>query len=96
VLRVIATARDDGEIMAVEHREYPVVGVQFHPESVASEYGYAILHRFLRGDRAVLDDLPIRADGAHAAAEAPSRPAPWPSRDEEPDPFVPPPVERVR
>jgi anthranilate synthase component 2 len=30
-LRVTATAADDGEIMAVEHREHPVVGVQFHP-----------------------------------------------------------------
>src|SRR5687768_9792272 len=36
-LRVIATARDDGEIMAVVHREHPVIGVQFHPESAASE-----------------------------------------------------------
>ena len=41
-LRVIATSNDDGEIMAVEHREHPVVGVQFHPESAATEYGYAI------------------------------------------------------
>ena len=96
-LRVIASSRDDDEIMAVAHREYPIVGVQFHPESVASEYGYAMLHRFLRGDRAVLDDLPSRADGAHAAAEAfSSHSAPWPAHDEEAKPFVPPPVERVR
>ena len=42
-LRVIASAADDGEVMAVEHRTHPVVGVQFHPESAASEYGYAML-----------------------------------------------------
>jgi GMP synthase-like glutamine amidotransferase len=40
-LRVLASADDDGEIMAIEHRTQPVVGVQFHPESAASEYGYA-------------------------------------------------------
>ena len=51
-LRVIASAGDDGEIMAVEHRAHPVVGVQFHPESAASEYGYAMLDRFLHGERA--------------------------------------------
>src|SRR5207247_2054807 len=38
-LRVLATADDDGEIMAVEHRVFRVVGVQFHPESAASEHG---------------------------------------------------------
>lgn len=42
------TARDDaGEIMALEHREHPVHGVQFHPESVLSEHGHAMLARFL-------------------------------------------------
>ena len=96
-LRVIGSARDDGEIMAVVHAEHPVVGVQFHPESVASEYGYTMLDRFLRGERSAADDLPSRADGAHAAAEAPpSRSVPWASRWDEPDPFVPPPVGRVR
>ena len=62
-LRVIASASDDGEIMAVEHRAHVVVGVQFHPESAASEYGYAMLERFLRGERARPDVLPISADG---------------------------------
>lgn len=42
------TARaDDGEIMAVMHREYPVFGLQFHPESIMTPDGPAILHRFL-------------------------------------------------
>jgi anthranilate synthase/aminodeoxychorismate synthase-like glutamine amidotransferase len=96
-LRVIATADDDGEIMAVVHREHPVVGVQFHPESAASEYGYAMLDRFLRGDRARVDELPSRADGAHAPADMHQRRGPWRSPEERSkDPFVPPPVERVR
>src|SRR5262245_53843161 len=37
-LRVLATSGDDGTIMAVEHRVFPIVGVQFHPESAATEY----------------------------------------------------------
>jgi anthranilate synthase component 2 len=66
VLRVTATSVDDDVIMGVAHREHPVVGVQFHPESAASEHGYAILERFLRGDRA-RTDLPARADALEAA-----------------------------
>ena len=93
-LREIASAGDDGEIMAVEHRAHPVVGVQFHPESAASEYGYAMLDRFLRGARSRPDDLPNRADGARESAEAPrlrmSR------RDAAGGAFVPPPVDLVR
>ena len=68
-LRVIATAVDDDEIMAVEHRTHPVVGVQFHPESAATQYGYAMLDRFLRGERSRPADLPTLADGAREPAE---------------------------
>jgi len=68
-LRVTATSRDDGEVMAVEHREYPVIGVQFHPESAATQYGYAMLDRFLRGDRSRPAELPPLADGAREPAE---------------------------
>ncbi len=39
---------EDGEIMALRHRERPVFGVQFHPESIASEHGRALLDAFLR------------------------------------------------
>jgi anthranilate synthase component 2 len=39
---------DDGLIMAVQHREYPVVGLQFHPESVLTQHGYELLANFLR------------------------------------------------
>ena len=62
VLRVTATAVDDGEIMGVVHRQHPVVGVQFHPESAASEYGYAMIERFLRGPDTDVSRLPRAAD----------------------------------
>jgi anthranilate synthase/aminodeoxychorismate synthase-like glutamine amidotransferase len=79
------TAHDeDGEIMAVEHVTHPVVGVQFHPESAASEYGYAILDRFLHGPT-VRVDLPGGADGAES-----------PYRHRETAMFVPPPADLVR
>jgi anthranilate synthase/aminodeoxychorismate synthase-like glutamine amidotransferase len=44
-----ATARaDDGTIMAIEHRALPVVGLQFHPESILTDQGYRLLAAFLR------------------------------------------------
>lgn len=46
VLDVTATA-DDGEIMAVRHRELPVTGVQFHPEAILTEHGRKLLGNFL-------------------------------------------------
>ena len=43
------TARsDDGEIMAIEHKKYPIWGVQFHPESILTEYGHKLLENFLK------------------------------------------------
>lgn len=36
------------EVMAIEHRTLPIFGVQFHPESVASEFGHELLQQFLR------------------------------------------------
>ncbi|SCY21457.1 anthranilate synthase component 2 [Lachnospiraceae bacterium XBB2008] len=45
-LRVTATS-DDGEIMAVEHRDYPVYGVQFHPESILTPRGRKIIENFM-------------------------------------------------
>ena len=38
---------DDGEIMALRHRSRPIFGVQFHPESIATEGGHALLANFL-------------------------------------------------
>jgi anthranilate synthase/aminodeoxychorismate synthase-like glutamine amidotransferase len=62
-LRVIAKT-DDGEIMAVEHTEHPVYGLQFHPESVLTEHGYRLLDRFLHGGSEPCSNLPEAADGA--------------------------------
>ena len=42
------TARTaDGVIMAIQHVQYPIVGLQFHPESVLTEHGYALLSNFV-------------------------------------------------
>ena len=46
VLEVTATA-EDGVIMGAMHKSHPVHGVQFHPESIASEHGHTILKNFL-------------------------------------------------
>ena len=83
-LRVTATA-DDGEIMAVEHRQQPVVGVQFHPESAATEYGYWILDRFLHGPVTRETVRPTGADGLDHVHLDDATPV-----------FVPPAVELVR
>ena len=40
---------DDGEIMGVRHRRLAVEGVQFHPESILTEHGHALLKNFLQG-----------------------------------------------
>ncbi|MEK0330428.1 MAG: aminodeoxychorismate/anthranilate synthase component II [Nitrosopumilus sp.] len=47
VLEVTATAADDGEIMAIRHKEYLIEGVQFHPESIMTEEGKKILANFI-------------------------------------------------
>jgi anthranilate synthase component 2 len=39
---------DDGEIMGVRHKKFAIEGVQFHPESILSEYGHELLDNFLK------------------------------------------------
>ena len=84
-LLVTATS-EDGEIMAVQHRDHPVYGVQFHPESVLTEYGYRLLDHFLYGVPDTPRSVPVGADGA-LVISSPNR---------ETLASAPPPVELVR
>ena len=47
VLEITATS-DDGVIMGLSHTEYPLHGVQFHPESFLTEYGFTLIENFLK------------------------------------------------
>lgn len=47
-LRVLART-EDGEIMAMRHKKYPVVGLQFHPESIYTEHGKRMIDNFVNG-----------------------------------------------
>ncbi|MCP1145238.1 anthranilate synthase component II [Lysinibacillus endophyticus] len=44
---IVATSADDGEIMAIQHKQYPVFGLQFHPESIGTETGTKMVEAFL-------------------------------------------------
>jgi anthranilate synthase component II len=50
---VVTATSADGEIMGVRHQTLAIEGVQFHPESILSEHGHAMLKNFLAHDRAV-------------------------------------------
>lgn len=46
-LEIISKAKDDGEIMAVKHKNYNIYGLQFHPESILTSDGLTIMQNFL-------------------------------------------------
>ncbi|GGC91906.1 anthranilate synthase component II [Enterococcus wangshanyuanii] len=45
---ISATAKDDQEIMAIEHQKYPLFGLQFHPESIGTPIGEKIIQNFIQ------------------------------------------------
>ena len=47
-LEVTATSQDDNEIMALKHKDYPLYGLQFHPESIGTKTGKQLLHEFYK------------------------------------------------
>lgn len=54
-LEIISKAKDDGEIMAVKHKDYNVYGLQFHPESILTPDGLTIMENFLeKVDKGIL------------------------------------------
>ena len=43
----VSARADDGTVMAIRHKAWPTVGVQFHPESIGTEHGQALVQNFL-------------------------------------------------
>ena len=56
---VVNARAEDGTVMGFRHATLPIHGVQFHPESIATEYGHAMLANFLR-EAGVAHELPAR------------------------------------
>ena len=50
-LEITAQTEDDGTVMALRHRHYPIHGVQFHPESILTREGHHLLRNFLNVER---------------------------------------------
>ena len=46
---IVTAVTDDGEIMAVQHKDYPIYGVQFHPESIMTPDGKTMIKNFING-----------------------------------------------
>jgi anthranilate synthase/aminodeoxychorismate synthase-like glutamine amidotransferase len=68
---LVPTAETDGLIMAMRHRTLPIYGVQFHPESIASQHGHEILANFL----AIARGKNSPADGPQSEGPPPARPS---------------------
>ncbi|MCR4759327.1 MAG: bifunctional anthranilate synthase component II/anthranilate phosphoribosyltransferase [Oscillospiraceae bacterium] len=85
-LRITATA-DDGEIMAVQHKEYPVYGLQFHPESILTPEGKQMLRNFLQCTSGQMPEAPAArpaADTAPAIKAEPNKNPEETKKQEEP------------
>jgi anthranilate synthase/aminodeoxychorismate synthase-like glutamine amidotransferase len=74
-LRVTART-DDGIIMALAHRHWPIFGVQFHPESILTSHGYVLLKNFLQLAGIAVDcKRPLTEDEGPPATAASALPA---------------------
>jgi anthranilate synthase component 2 len=54
---IVNATSDDGHVMGFRHRQLPIHGVQFHPESIATEHGHALLANFMRAAGMMPRDL---------------------------------------
>ncbi len=60
----ITAETEDGLIMGLAHKTLPITGVQFHPESIASQFGHRVLRNFLRTTGLDAPDIPDRSVAA--------------------------------
>jgi len=65
-LAILARGGEYGEVMALKHKAYPVVGVQFHPEATLTEYGHEMLHNFMQIEAGVAPEPEPAPDPAPA------------------------------